>query len=196
MGTLGGASRTEEPSQSRDGARPLGTRRQLPRRVCQVPHRPPPHPPTHPPRPALGVAWALMHSSRRRLSKRNDLASFPDHGRALGFAGTMRRATLPEAPTQIGDVLLYFFLLFVLGLSCEVDGGPRSGSRQYSWSSTRSEAIALGGCPYRLSLLRRWRVTVLRWGLVSFVTGTFVNALMFDAPATLDASAWSSETCC
>jgi hypothetical protein len=31
---------------------------------------------------------------------------------------------------------------------------------------------------------------VLRWGLVSFAAGAFVSALLMDAPATLDASAW------
>src|SRR4029077_2278940 len=63
---------------------------------------------------ALGVAWPLMIRAVDLFSKRNDLAGFPGSTEVLsGLRGTLG-ATLQEAPYAIGNVLLYFFLLFVL----------------------------------------------------------------------------------
>ena len=140
---------------------------------------------------ALGVAWALMIRAVDVFSKRNDLASFPGSTDVLsGLRGTVG-ATLQEAPYAIRNVLLYFFLLFVLRVVLRGQWRAALGfaaifmvlnalGSDHPWAGALVGFLYFGGGAF----------IVLRWGLVSFVTGTFVNALMFDAPVTLDASAW------
>jgi hypothetical protein len=100
-------------------------------------------------------------------------------------------ATLQEAPYAIRNVLLYFFLLFVLRVVLRGQWRAALGfaaifmvlnalGSDHPWLGALIGFLYFGSGAF----------IVLRWGLVSFVTGTFVNALMFDPPPTLDASAW------
>jgi hypothetical protein len=140
---------------------------------------------------ALGVAWTLMIRALDLLSRGETIASFPGSTEVLsGLRGTLG-ATLQEAPYAIRNVFLYFFLLFVLRIIL-----------RGQWRA----AVAFGAIFMVLNALgsdHPWRgavvgllyfgsaaVAVLRWGLVSFVAGAFVTALLFDAPSTLDTSAW------
>jgi Protein kinase domain len=140
---------------------------------------------------ALGVAWTLMIRTVVLFSSVNDLASFPGSTDVLsGLRGTFA-ATLQEVPYAIRNVFLYFFLLFVLRVVL-----------RGQWRA----ALAFAGIFMVLNSLGSddpWRgalvgflyfgsaaFCVMRWGLVSYVTGAFVTATLFDAPPTLDTSAW------
>jgi serine/threonine protein kinase len=139
----------------------------------------------------LGVAWTLMIRTIDLLSHGNGLAGFPGSTEVLsGLRGTMG-ATLEEAPYAIRNVLLYFFLLFVLRVLL-----------RGQWRAAIAFAVvfmvlnALGndhpwlGALLGLLYFGSAAFGVLRWGLVSFVSGAFVLSVLMDAPTTLDTSAW------
>ena len=108
---------------------------------------------------ALGVAWALMIRAVDLFSKRNDLAGFPGSTEVLsGLRGTMG-ATLQEAPYAIRNVLLYFFLLFVLRVVLRGQWRAALGFAAIFMVLERARKRSpVAGCPHRLSLLRQWRV--------------------------------------
>ena len=97
---------------------------------------------------------------------------------------------LGEAPYTIRNVLLYFFILFVMRVAF------RRG-----WLAGLAFTLALAGLksltePYAVNaavgLLYYGSAAfvIVRWGLLPFAVGTFVNSLLFDIAATSDTSAW------
>ena len=98
---------------------------------------------------------------------------------------------LEEAPYAVRNVLLYFFVLFVLRVLLR-----REWAAAIAFTAFWAILTALGNDPVWAGALAgvlfygtaAWVIS--RWGLLSFVVGTFVNSLLFDVPATLDVSAW------
>jgi serine/threonine-protein kinase len=140
---------------------------------------------------ALGVGWALMIRILDLLSRRSTIATFPGSTEVLsGLRGALG-ATLEELPYAIRNVLLYFFLLFVLRIVLR--GQWRAA---FAFAAFFMVLNSLGGdSPWRGAVVGflyfgSAAVAVLRWGLVSFVTASLVTSMLFDPPATLDASAW------
>ena len=139
----------------------------------------------------LGVAWALMLLLLDLLSDGGGISSFPGSVQLLsGLRGTLG-AALQEVPYAIRNVLLYFFLLFVLRVLL-----------RNQWLAAAAFAVgfallnALGNDRPWLGALLGFlyfgsgAIAVLRWGLVSFAVGAFVVSLLFDIPVTLDTSVW------
>jgi hypothetical protein len=98
---------------------------------------------------------------------------------------------LEETPYAIRNVLLYFFVLFVLRVLFRNQWAAviaftafwtilTALSNDPIWAGVLAGLLYFGTAAFVIS----------RWGLLSFAVGTFVNALMFDVPATLDPSAW------
>jgi serine/threonine-protein kinase len=140
---------------------------------------------------ALGVVWTLMIRTLDLVSGGNGIGNFPGSTDVLsGLRGTLG-AALQEAPYAIRNVLIYFFLLFVLRVVLR--GQWRAA---FAFAVLFALLSALGnehpwlGATMGFLYFGSGAFTVLRWGLVSYVTGAFVTAILFDAPATLDASAW------
>ena len=136
---------------------------------------------------ALGVAWALMIRTVDVLSGGNGISGFPGSTELLsGLRGTVG-IVLEEAPYAIRNALLYFFLLFVLRVILR--GQWRAA---LAFVGVFAVLSALGNDHPWLGALMGFlyfgsgAFTVLRWGLVSLATGTFVAAVLMDAPATLD----------
>jgi hypothetical protein len=141
---------------------------------------------------ALGVAWVLMIRGLDLWTGGKGFVSFPGSTELLSGLRSTAGQVLEEVPYAIRNVLLYFFLLFVLRVLL-----------RNQWAA----AAAFGGIFALLNALEngdhRWigalvgllyfgsgAVAVLRWGLLSYAVGVFVSALLMNVPATLDTSAW------
>jgi hypothetical protein len=98
---------------------------------------------------------------------------------------------LEEAPYAVRNVLLYFFVLFVLRVLFR-----NEWAAAIAFTAFWAILTALGSDPVWAGALAgvlfygTAAFVISRWGLLSFAIGTFVNSLLFDVPATLDASAW------
>lgn len=137
---------------------------------------------------ALGVAWVLMFRSAG-LMDGNESFWFPGEMEVLsGLRGTIG-SVLEQAPYAIRNVLLYFFLLFLLRVLLR---------RQWAAALALAGGFALlnvpGSQPTTIVLTFLYfgsgAVAVMRWGLLCYVVAVFASSLLLNAPATLDASAW------
>ena len=99
---------------------------------------------------------------------------------------------LQGVPYAMRNVLLYFFLLFLLRVVLR---------RQWAAAAAFAGLFALLGAlgndghPWvnaavGLVYFGTGAVVVLRWGLLSYAVGIFVSELLLKLPATLDSSAW------
>lgn len=137
----------------------------------------------------LGVAWVLMFRGVSLMEGDESFARFPGTMEVLNGLRATVGSVLQQAPYAIRNVLLYFFLLFLLRVLL------RSG-----WAA----ALALAGGFALLSLpgsqptsvvtsfvyFGSGALVVMRWGLLSYVVAVFASSLLLNAPVTLDASAW------
>jgi serine/threonine-protein kinase len=141
---------------------------------------------------ALGVAWVLMLRASDLLTGGESFASFPGNTDVLtGVRGTLG-VVLERAPYAIRNVLLFFFLLFVIRRVVRSEWGAALifagtfallsalGNDEHPWLNALISFLYFGSGAF----------VVLRWGLVSFATGLFVSDLLVHLPATVDASAW------
>jgi hypothetical protein len=141
---------------------------------------------------ALGVAWVLMIRAMDLLTGSKAISSFPGAIELLSGLRSTFGIVFEEAPYAIRNVLLFFFLLFVLRVVL-----------RNQWAA----ALAFGGIFGVLGALgsenRPWvdavvsfvyfgsgAVVVLRWGLLSYAVAHFITAILMEIPATLDTSAW------
>jgi hypothetical protein len=98
---------------------------------------------------------------------------------------------LEEAPYAVRNVLLYFFVLFLLRVLLR-----NQWAAAIAFTAFWTTLTALGndsmwaGALAGLLFYGTAAFVISRWGLLSFVVGTFVLSVLFDVPATLDASAW------
>jgi serine/threonine-protein kinase len=142
---------------------------------------------------ALGVVWVLLiRSVARWANDAGDFADFPGSMAVLaGLRATVGRV-LQDAPYALRNVLVFFFLLFMLRILL------RSGwAANIAFASAFALLSAIGNAeaPIRNAVVGflyfgSGAFVVLRWGLVSYVTGTFVTTLILNAPVTTDTSAW------
>jgi eukaryotic-like serine/threonine-protein kinase len=141
----------------------------------------------------LGVWFAVLFRLLALLFTSESVVSYiGDIGGAnvfLGLRSTLGGA-LGEAPYTIRNVLLYFFVLFVMRVA--VRRGWLAGvaftvsMAGLNAMSTPHGVNAIIGLLYYGS----GAFVIVRWGLLPFAIGTFVNSLIFDIAATRDLSAW------
>ena len=141
---------------------------------------------------ALGVAWVLIIRATDLVSGSRAISDFPGAIELLSGLRSTAGVVLETAPYAIRNVLLYFFLLFVLRVLL-----------RNQWAA----ALAFAGIFSVLGALgnenRPWvdailsflyfgsgAVVVLRWGLLSYAVAHFVSSILMNIPATLDTSAW------
>jgi hypothetical protein len=143
---------------------------------------------------ALGVWFSVLF---RALA----LAFTDDHVIAfigdLGSANVLQglRSTLGaafgEAPYAIRNVLLDFFVLFVMRAFLR-----RGWVAALGFTAFFTVLQALGHEPLLTNVLvgllyyGSGAFVIVRWGLLPFAVGSFVNSVLFDIAGTSDASAW------
>jgi len=142
---------------------------------------------------ALGVWFAVMFRTLALLFTSDSVVSFVgDIGDAnvfLGLRSTLG-GVLGELPYTIRNVLLYFFVLFVMRVTF------RRG-----WLAGVAFTVLLAGLkamsePHGhnaiIGLLYYGSAAfvIVRWGLLPLAIATFVNSVLFDIAATSDTSAW------
>jgi hypothetical protein len=140
---------------------------------------------------ALGVFFALVIRGIASASSDSPELGFPgDLKLLLGLRATVA-VVLEELPYAMRNVLLYFFILFVMRVALR-----REWAAVLAFTAFLTVVNALGNDDGRLGALLgvgyfgTAAYVVRRWGLLPFVVGAFVSALLFDFPATLDGSAW------
>lgn len=141
---------------------------------------------------ALGAVWVLMLRGADLLTPIAGYATFPGALELLSSARSTAGVVFREAPYAIRNVLLFFFLLFVLRRLLR-----NQWLAALAFASIFAMLNALGnpnapwvGLMAGFLYFGSGAFAVLRWGLLSFAVGMFVTALLLDIPATLDTSAW------
>ena len=139
---------------------------------------------------ALGV-WFAVAFRLVVLAFRPGLIEFPGSVQLLlGLRSTVA-AVLGEVPYSIRNVLLYFFILFVLRMLLR-----KQWSAAIAFTLLFTVLNALGDDSYAVGGLigliyfgtAAW--VILHWGLLSMTVASFVSAMLFDILATRDTSAW------
>jgi hypothetical protein len=139
----------------------------------------------------LGLFFALLIRTIVFWSNADFLAGFPGDMRMLLGVRQTASVVLEELPYAIRNVLLYFFVLFVLRVLLR-----REWAAVIAFTVFFTALNAMGNDDSRVGALlgvgyfSTAAYVVRRWGLLPFVVGAFVSALLFDIPATRDASAW------
>jgi hypothetical protein len=136
--------------------------------------------------------WVLLLRGADLLSPIAGFATFPGALELLASARSTAGLVFREAPYAIRNVLLFFFLLFVLRRLLR-----NQWLAALAFASIFAVLNALGnpnapwvGMVAGFLYFGSGAFAVLRWGLLSFAVGMFVTALLLDIPATLDTSAW------
>jgi hypothetical protein len=141
---------------------------------------------------ALGVGWVLMFRALDLFSGGRTLSQFPGAIELLSGLRSTLGLVLQDPPYAIRNVLLYFFLLFVLRVLLRSQWAAAIvfvgfftalnafGSERSPWLGATVGLLYFGSGAF----------AVLRWGLLSFAIGHFVSGVLMNAPATLDSSAW------
>jgi serine/threonine-protein kinase len=141
---------------------------------------------------ALGVWFALLFRIISLTSPGETTVSFPgDVDVLLGLRSTLG-VVLEEAPYAIRNVLLYFFILFVFRVLLR-----NRWAAILAFTAFFTVLQALGndrpwlGALLGILYFGSAAVVIVRFGgLLAFVVGAFVSALLFDVVVTVDTSAW------
>jgi hypothetical protein len=143
---------------------------------------------------ALGVWFSVLFRVVALAFTREAVVAFVgDLGGAnvlLGVRSTAG-AVLGEAPYAIRNVLLYFFMLFAMRVVLR-----RQWPAAMAFTVFFAILNALGRGPHWVNAVvgllyyGSGAFVIVRWGLLPFAVGTFVNSLLFDIAATSDVSAW------
>jgi serine/threonine-protein kinase len=141
---------------------------------------------------ALGVAWVLMIRGIDLASGGRSLAEFPGSIEVLSGLRSTFGVVLGQAPYAIRNVLLYFFLLFVLRVLLR---NQWAAALAFVGMFTLLSALGEEDTPWLGALMAflyfgTGAIVVLRWGLLSYAVAHFVTAILVSLPATLDTSAW------
>ena len=141
---------------------------------------------------ALGVAWALHGAGGRYLVGGSELMGYPGATELLTGMRSTVGLVLQGVPYAMRNVLLYFFLLFILRVVLRRQWAAAAafaglfallgalGNDGHPWVNAAVAFVYFGS----------GAVAVLRWGLLSYAVGIFVSELLLKLPATLDSSAW------
>ena len=140
---------------------------------------------------ALGVAWVLMIRGVDLLTGGEGIANFPGAIELLSGLRSTAGVVVQAAQYAIRNVLLFFFLLFLLRVLLRsqwpaalayaaIFGLLSALGNEHPWIGGLMGFLYFGSGAFAM----------LRWGLLSFAVGTFVSALLMNAPATVDMSAW------
>jgi hypothetical protein len=140
---------------------------------------------------ALGVWFALMF---RTLAVVNNEGPFTFPGEVdllLGLRSTLG-VVLQEGFYSIRNVVMYFFILFVLRMTLRRQWAAVIGFTAFFTvlGALGNDRMWLGGLQGLLYAGSAAFVIVRFGGLLAFVVGTFVSALLFDVLITRDTSAW------
>jgi serine/threonine-protein kinase len=139
----------------------------------------------------LGVAWVVITRGVDRLTGQQGLVNFPGDTELLVGMRSTAGLVLEAAPYAIRNALLYFFLLFLLRVFLRREAlaalayvglfaGLSMMGNDHPWRGALMSIIFFGS----------GALVVLRSGLLAFVVGAFVSALLMQVPATTDTSAW------
>jgi len=140
---------------------------------------------------ALGVAWVLMVRGVDLVTGGKGIVDFPGAIELLSGLRSTSGVVVQAAQYAIRNVLLFFFLLFLLRLLL-----------RSQWPAALAYAAAFGllsalgddhpwiGGLMGFLYFGSGAFAMLRWGLLTFAVGTFVSTLLMSTPATLDGSAW------
>jgi serine/threonine-protein kinase len=140
---------------------------------------------------ALGVAWVVMFRAVDMLTA-EALGDFTGDMDLLTGLRSTAAAVLRGMPYAIRNVLLYFFLLFLLRVFLRSE-----------WAAALGFAASFGLLSAVSNSDDRWQsaaltflyfgsgaFVVLRWGLLAFAVAMLMTELLMDVPATLDSAAW------
>jgi len=141
---------------------------------------------------ALGVWFTLLFRIISFTSAAETAIAFPgDVNVLLGLRSTLG-VVLEEAPYAIRNVLLYFFILFVFRVLLR-----NRWAAMFAFTAFFAVLQALGndrpwlGALLGILYFGSAAVVIVRFGgLLAFVVGAFVSALLFDVVVTVDTSVW------
>jgi hypothetical protein len=143
---------------------------------------------------AFGVWFAVLFRGLAMIFTGDYVLAFiGDLGAAnvlQGLRSTLGSA-LGEAPYAIRNVLLDFFILFVMRVVLR-----RGWLAAVGFTAFFTVLQALGREPVWVNVLigllyyGSGAFVIVRWGLLPFAVGSFVNSLLFDIAGTSDTSAW------
>ena len=140
----------------------------------------------------LGVGWVLVIRGADLATNVRAFVAFPGEMALLAGLRSTLGVVLQVVPYAMRNVLLYFFLLFLLrvllrsqwlaaiGLTLLFIALSVLGNTDRPLSSALLTAVYFGTGTF----------VVLRWGLLSYAMGFFVSDLLLKVPATVDSSAW------
>src|SRR5688572_9722326 len=140
---------------------------------------------------ALGIWFALLFKSITAASGDGPV-TFPGEVELLiGLRSTIG-VVLQEALYAIRNVLLYFFILFVLRMLLRSQWAAIIAFTAFFTllNALGNDRVWLGGLIGLLYFGTAAFVIVRFGGLLAFVVGAFVSALLFDVVLTRDSSAW------
>jgi hypothetical protein len=140
---------------------------------------------------ALGVWFALLFRTLAVVNKEGLIAFPGEVDVLLGLRSTLG-VVLQEGFYAIRNVLLYFFVLFAMRMMLRSQWAAVIGFTAFfvAVGALGDERIWLGGLQGLLYAGSAAFVIVRFGGLLAFVVGTFVSALLFDVLITRDTSAW------
>jgi serine/threonine protein kinase len=140
---------------------------------------------------ALGIWFALLFRAIAAISGDGPI-NFPGEVELLlGLRSTIG-VVLQEGLYAIRNVLLYFFVLFVLRMLLRRQWAAIVAFTAFFTllNALGNERVWLGGVIGLLYFGTAAFVIVRFGGLLAFVVGAFVSTLLFDVVLTLDSSAW------
>jgi len=141
---------------------------------------------------ALGAAWVIMIRGVDLVVGHRAIADFPGAVEVLSGLRSTAGVVLEAAPYAIRNVLLYFFLLFVLRVILRRDWAAwiafatifgllsALSNETHPWIGALNSVLYFGSGAF----------VVVRWGLLSYAVAHFFSTLLIVLPATTDASAW------
>jgi len=141
---------------------------------------------------ALGVTLVLTVRGVDLWTGGKGFASFPGATELLEGMRSTVGVVLQAVPSAMRNVLLYFFLLFVLRVFLRSQWAAAVafatffavlsalGNDDEPWTNAVMGFLYFGSGAF----------VVLRWGLLAYAVGVFVTELLMKLPATLDTSAW------
>ena len=140
---------------------------------------------------ALGVWFALLFRAIPAINGEGPV-NFPGEIELLlGLRSTIG-VILQEALYAIRNVLMYFFILFVLRMTLRSQWAAMIAFTAFFtlFNALGNERVWLGGLLGLLYFGTAAFVIVRFGGLLAFVVGAFVSSLLFDVVLTTDSSAW------
>jgi hypothetical protein len=140
---------------------------------------------------ALGIWFALLVRTVAALGGDGPI-NFPGEIELLLGVRSTVGAVLQEALYAIRNVLMYFFILFVLRMMLRNQWAAMIAFTAFFtlFNALGNDRVWLGGLIGLLYFGTAAFVIVRFGGLLAFVVGSFVNNLLFDVVPTLDSSAW------